>query len=221
MNDKFPLVVANHKANKTWEEILLWLNQVGPAAESFTGSVVLCPSFPHLAAASLEITKGNLKVKLGSQDISRFEQGAYTGEVAASQIADIVDFVIIGHSERRDKFGETDRQLSAKVQNAQKVGIDSIFCVQTDNDLIPEGVNIIAYEPVSAIGTGNADNPDNVIKVSKALKAKNEYRVLYGGSVSADNVKSYHDTDEVDGFLIGATNSLDPQKFIQILNALK
>lgn len=221
MSNSLPLVVANLKANKSWDEVSDWIDDVAEAARNFKGILVFCPSYPFLASSFEKISQNSINLKLGAQDLSHFEQGAYTGEVAASQIADLVKFAIIGHSERRKNFGENDELLALKVENAQKAGIEPIFCVQKDDDFIPADVNIIAYEPVFAIGTGNSDTPENIKEVCEKLRARGEFKILYGGSASAQNVKSIIDTSHVDGFLIGATNSLDPQKFIDILNALK
>lgn len=214
-----PLVVANLKANKTLGEFSDWLEEVGTESASFIGTVVICPSFPFLAVASQKLAFGNWPLKLGSQDISKFEQGSYTGEVAASQIASICQYAIIGHSERRQNFKENDEVLFEKVANAQKANLEIIYCVQSEKDEIPGEVKIVAYEPVFAIGTGSPDTPQNAKSIAERLKTKGEYTVLYGGSVRAENVKSYLFKDLIDGVLVGATNSLDPQKFIQILKS--
>lgn len=219
MNEPTPLVIANLKANKTLGEFTNWLEKVGTESANFTGTVVICPSFPFLAIASQKLAVGNWPLKLGAQDLSRFEQGAYTGEVAASQIASICQYVIIGHSERRQNFKEDDEVLFEKTTNAQKANLEIIYCVQSKKDEIPEGVKIVAYEPTFAIGTGNPDTPENVKIVARNIKKKKDITVLYGGSVASENVKSYLTKDEVDGILVGATNSLDPQKFVSILKS--
>ncbi len=218
MNDALPLVIANLKANKTWDEVSTWLENVGPGAAGFSGTVVFCPSFPYLVSSSQKIKDLNLKLELGAQDVSMFEQGAYTGEVAASQIADLCRYVIIGHSERRQNFRETEEILSKKVKNSKKAGLEPIFCIQGEETPIPEGVEIVAYEPIFAIGSGNADDPQNARKVAQTVKNNKNITVIYGGSVSAKNVNSFLKKDILDGVLV-ATNSLDPQDFIKILEA--
>lgn len=219
MSNPLPLVVANLKANKSWDEVLSWIDEVAAAAQKFTGTIIFCPSHPFLAAAYQKIGQNGINLKLGSQDISKFEQGAYTGEVAASQIADLVKFAIIGHSERRQNLAEDDKTLNQKVENAKSAEIEPIFCIQNEETPVPEKVHIIAYEPVFAIGTGNPDNPENVQSIANRLKANSQRTILYGGSVSAQNVKAFVQ-GSVSGVLIGATNSLDPQKFIAILENL-
>ena len=224
MNDPRPLVVANLKANKTWGEMSLWLDKVAKISATFTGTIIVCPSTPFLAAAN-EWLKAqgerstSWRIKLGSQDVSQFEQGAYTGETAASQIADLCQYAIIGHSERRTNFHETDQILTQKVIMAKKAMIEPIFCVQKDDDSIPQGVSIVAYEPTFAIGTGEADSPQNVQKVATLIKKRGPYTVLYGGSVSPQNIKSYLLPNLVSGVLVGATNTQEVQNFIAIIQA--
>ncbi|MBI2326847.1 triosephosphate isomerase [Candidatus Curtissbacteria bacterium] len=236
MNDRLPLVIANLKANKTWDEMSLWLEEITKGTGSFPGTIIVCPTATFIASANQKLASLSSSLKLGAQDISRFEQGAYTGEVAASQIAGLVSYAIIGHSERRQNFAETDDILVQKVLNAQKAGITPIFCVQGPDTPIPQGIEIVAYEPVFAIGTGNPDTPENAKAVSETLKArlaalasipsrsgraklaKGDYVVVYGGSVTPENTKSFLEKGMINGALVG-TNSLDPQNFIQILNS--
>ena len=214
-----PLLVANHKANLSAREVSAWIREVGNESDDFGGTIIFCPSSPFLAAAAGEISSSGYNIQLGSQDISRFEKGAHTGEVAASQIADIVRYTIVGHSERRRDFGEDDKTLEEKVKIARSAGIEPIFCIQDAKTPIPEGVKIVAYEPPSAIGTNNPDSPENVKQVVESVQDKGNYIVLYGGSVSPDNVATFFKEANVNGVLVGATNSLDPQKFILILKA--
>ena len=220
MSDSLPLLVANLKANKTWEEVTSWLEQVGPKAHEFDGTVVFCPSTPFLAAASLEIKEKNYKIHLGAQNISKFEQGPYTGELAVSQIKDMVQYTIIGHSERRNNFDEDDQLLETKVKLANDAGVKTIYCVQDENTTIPEGTHVVAYEPLRAIGTGNPDTPENAQDVSLKIKEKGDYKVLYGGSVYDANVKSFLKKNVIDGVLVG-TASLNSESFCKILESAK
>ena len=222
MNNPIPLIVANLKANKTWDQMSLWLDQIGNSSlvRSFSGTIIVAPSTPFLVSASEQIKSKNLPLKLSSQDVSKYEQGAYTGEFTASQIADICQYAIIGHSERRQNFGEDDKVLAQKVSLAKKTTVEPIYCVQEAFDLIPQGVKIVAYEPIFAIGTGNPDSPQNVEKVATQINQAGDFTVIYGGSVSGENVKSFLSKNIIEGVLVGATNSVDPQKFIQIISVL-
>lgn len=219
MNDTLPLVVANFKANQTWDDLEVWLEKVNPLASTFTGTIIVCPSSPFISEASQKIKNLNSKLKLGGQDISRFEQGAFTGEYAASQVADQISYAIVGHSERRNNFGESDEILAAKVNNAQKAGINPIFCVGDSKTSIPENVKIVAYEPTFAIGTGNPDTPQNAHEIAKQIKDRKECAVIYGGSVTAQNAKGYLEKGVIDGLLIGSF-SLDPLNFLNLLNSV-
>jgi len=108
-----------------------------------------------------------------------------------------------------------------KVENAKKSNIEPIFCVQNEKTSLPDNLSIITYEPPSAIGTGEPDTPENVRMVTSTINKEGKYVLLYGGSVSAENVNSFVELQSVHGVLIGATNSLDPKKFIAILEALR
>lgn len=218
MNDTLPFVVANFKANQTWDDLDIWLETVGPSTPTSTGTIIVCPSAPFISEASQKIKSANWQIQLGSQDISRFEQGPFTGEFAASQIAYQVSYAIIGHSERRHNFGEDDEILAAKVDNALKVGIIPIFCIEDSESSIPENVKIVAYEPAFAIGTGNPDTPENAQAISQKLKAKGDFIVLYGGSVNEKNAKDFLNDRNLDGLLIGSS-SLDPDIFLDILKS--
>lgn len=218
MTDPTPLVIANLKANFTWDEMVAWLDQVSPRTQVFAGTVIVCPAIPYLAAIATKIKSADLKVKLGAQDISMFEQGPYTGEFAASQITSFCQYAIIGHSERRQNFGENDDVLAKKVENAKSANLEPIFCVQDENAIVPQGVELVAYEPIFAVGTGNPDTPQNAYNVSHKLKEKGNYTVLYGGSVTGENVKAFLKKDIIDGVLVGAA-SLDPESAIDIIES--
>ena len=225
MNEHCPLAIANFKENKTWEEISQWLDEFVEARLDFSGTIIICPSFPFLAAAALKIRQlleqspdKQLNIKLGSQDISQFEQGAHTGEIAATQISDIVSYVIIGHSERRRELKEDDEILAKKVANAHAAGLEVIYCVQDEHTPIPQGVKIVAYEPPSAIGTGNPDSKENAQRVAEIIKTRGDFTVIYGGSVSAENIASFLKKGIVDGVLVGG-KSLNPQDFIPLVAA--
>lgn len=125
---------------------------------------------------------------------------------------------IIGHSERRDKFGETDEIIAEKVKQAQASEIEPILCIQNADTPIPQGVRIAAYEPVFAIGTGTPDTPENADSVAAQVKSKNpELTILYGGSVTSENCQSFIDKENLSGLLIGKA-SLDADEFLKIVS---
>ncbi len=213
-------LVANWKSNKTLSESLDWINKVGPELNKREDlQVVVCPRLSALSELKKEIQTNNYPIILGSQNLSPFNEGSYTGEEPAKLLKELVDMSIIGHSERREKLGETDESLVQKVEQARGNGIESIFCIQNTETPIPQGVKIIAYEPVFAIGTGTPDTPENAQEVARELKIKMpELSVLYGGSVTSQNCKSFTEMNSISGLLIGKA-SLDPQEFINIVNS--
>lgn len=232
MNKRLPIVVANIKAHQSLEEVKRWLQIVGRQAEGFRQTIIFCPSSPFLSLTRETIDQGLFKIKLGSQDISEFEQGPYTGEVAASQLSDLVEFAIIGHSERRKHFGETNEEVLKKVELALKHHITPILCISDlsqldaylDNgELLAENAQriIFVYEPPSAI-SGDKDyrpeNPENADKNASKIKNKidKEIVVIYGGSINPENVSLFFSQKNIDGGLIGQA-SVDPNTFLTLL----
>lgn len=216
-------IAANWKANKTWEEVSAWVKTFLETYQKVADlEIILCPSFIYLSQVKQLINMYKAACVLGAQDISPFPKGAYTGEVTGEQIKEYADFVIIGHSERRGHVGETDDLLEKKVAKAIEYNLTPIFCAQDENTPIPDSVSIIAYEPVSAIGTGNADTPENANKVAKEIKEKkpNAKYLLYGGSVTKENVGSFITQGHIDGVLVGKA-SLDPLEFCSIIHNAK
>lgn len=211
-------LVANLKSYKTQNEAKEWLKSFINIDKTLLESkeVIICPSFTLLEVFKSYFTQNNLDIKLGAQNVSPFDEGPYTGEINARQIKDFADFVLIGHSERRNNFGETDEMLSKKVDVSLRSDLKPIFLVQNSNVLIPQGVELIAYEPVFAIGSGNPDTSENVDATAAAIRQKGEYKVLYGGSVTSTNIKDFTSKSNINGALIGGA-SLDAKEFIKII----
>lgn len=213
-------IVANWKSNKTLAEANDWLHHISASPFPITDEreVILCPPFTLLSMIKNALDEKKLILKLGAQDISPFTQGAYTGEVNALQIKEFAAYVIIGHSERREHFSETDEQLAKKVDQALSAGLQPIFCIQSAQTAIPDSVTIVAYEPVEAIGSGHPDTPADAETVSQIVKKNhtNVQVVLYGGSVTAENVNSFTQSDAIDGVLVGGA-SLDAEQLSKII----
>ena len=214
------LIVANLKSYKNENEAKSWLEEFSKIKELNLDltqkEIIICPSFTQLFSFFSYFSSNNINIKLGSQNVSPFDEGAYTGEVNAKQIKDFASFVLVGHSERRTNFNETDDMLTKKVEMSLKYGLTPIFLVQNQEDLIPQSVQVVAYEPVLAIGTGTPDSPENADAVAAMIKSKNNVQVLYGGSVTADNVKSFTSKVDIDGVIIGG-GSLEAQEILKII----
>lgn len=214
---KRPLIIGNWKSHKSVKEVENWFLEVSASLFSVPSEVVLCPPFPLLPLCRKLIKENQLPWKLGSQDISRFSVGKHTGEVNGLLLKDFVEYVLIGHSERRQQLQETEEILFEKVKRANEVNLQYIYFIQGEDTPIPEGVRIIAYEPVFAIGTGNPDTPEHAEQVANYFKkTKHVSTVLYGGSVDDKNVEAFMSCPSLDGVVPG-TASLDPTMFSKLI----
>lgn len=214
-------IIANWKSNKTIAEALDWVSQVGPQIPKRENlKVVVCPTFSALSEVKKAITVGNFPLMVGAQDLSPFGNGAYTGEESAIILKQFVDLSIMGHSERRQNFNESDEMVAKKVEQALQNSIIPLVCVQSKETPVPEGCKLIAYEPIFAIGTGNPDTPENARQVAQSFKDKRDLEVLYGGSVTSENIKNFISQSEISGVLIGKA-SLDDQEFIKMVKECK
>lgn len=221
--------VANWKSHKTEYEAKEWLEEISnflaeqdPAPQDkfpiSNNSIIVCPSFTILSKMQSYIIQNSLPIELGAQDVSPFDEGNYTGEVSAKQIKEFANYVIIGHSERRSNFSENDHILEQKVYMAQKYNLTPIFCVSRKDMVIPKGVSIVAYEPLFAVGSGNPDTPENANETAMFIKTQAHVStVLYGGSVTSQNVASFTNMPHIDGVLVGRA-SLTPQDFFTIIS---
>lgn len=213
-------IVANLKSNKNEIEAKNWLEEFKKIKDLSQilkeKEVIICPPFTLLSLFSSFMFSNSLPVKIGAQNVSPFNEGAYTGEINAKQIKDYASYVILGHSERRSNFKESDDMLLNKVKVSLEYGLSPIYCVQDKGTLVPEGVNLLAYEPVFAIGSGTPDTPENAENVANFIKTKGNYQILYGGSVTPQNVKSFTNKESLNGVLVGQA-SLDPNEFIEII----
>ena len=212
------LIVANWKENKNQEETAVFLSDFSKTYEARPNvTVVICPPYLVVPEVWDFIKSNNIQIEVGVQNISKFEEGAHTGEISAREASEFARFAIIGHSERR-ALGETDEDVKKKVELAVKNNIEPIVCAVNESVPIPSGTKIVAYEPVEAIGTGNPDTPENAESIAKAIKSKNNQvqSTLYGGSVTAENVRKFTQMQNIDGVLVGGA-SLDPIEFSSII----
>jgi triosephosphate isomerase len=240
-----PFIAANWKMNKTVQETVDFISKFIPEVKDVREvDIVLAPPFTSLDAASEKLKQ--TKIELSAQDVFYEEKGAYTGEVSPVMLVDIgCKYVIIGHSERRQYFKETDEIINKKIKASHNAGLRVIFCIgesleareagktfdilkrQLDEGLVgvnPENI-VIAYEPIWAIGTGKTATPEQAQDVHAYIREKlrnaygnkaDELCILYGGSVTPDNVDSLMACQDVDGALVGGA-SLKVESFTRIV----
>ncbi len=246
-----PLVAGNWKMNKTVAEARQLVAEMLPGLEEARSvENLLCPPFTALEAVA-GLLKGST-VKLGGQNVYWETKGAFTAEISPLMLSEFCQYVIIGHSERRAYFGETDETVNRRVKAALAHHLTPVVCVgetlaeneggqtnaviarQMREGLAGTGISsaaqlVVAYEPVWAIGTGKAAYPEDAARViGKVIRPalselfgetlSQEVRVLYGGSVKADNAAEFFNLPDVDGALVGGA-SLNAEDFIAITQA--
>jgi triosephosphate isomerase (TIM) len=245
-----PLIAGNWKMNKTVAEAEDFIQALLPRVSTADNvDVAICPPFTALTPM-VDSTRGS-RVQVFAQTMHHGDSGAFTGEVSAPMLSELdVHGVILGHSERRELFAETDKALGLKVLAALDAGLVPILCVgesdaerengDTERKLrhqVQEGLSkvaserlgevVIAYEPIWAIGTGKVAAPGQAQDASAFIRAligdrspqqSEVARILYGGSVHAENAVELLALPDVDGALVGGA-SLDPEEFAAIVAA--
>jgi triosephosphate isomerase len=242
------MVAGNWKMHNTVKEAVALAASIKQGSEGVKGgTVVIAPVYTALASVS-EAIRGS-HVKLAAQNVFYEEKGAYTGEVAPMMLLDVgCEYVIIGHSERRKYFHETDESVNAKVKKALAAGLKPIVCVGETEEEREKGITefvvgsqvrrglygvesltnvAIAYEPVWAIGTGKNATPQQAQEVHAFIRnlLKKTYGdeaaavpVLYGGSVTKENIGELIAMEDIDGALVGGA-SLKSDSFLGIIRA--
>lgn len=243
---RIPFIAGNWKMNTTLSEAVELVGKMLEGLDAIDGvERVVCPPFISLAAVR-ELIRGS-SIKLGAQNLFYEEKGAYTGEISPLMLADLCQFVIIGHSERRRYFDETGEIINKKVKAALKVGLTPILCIgeklaenkagRTQRVVTSQlssalaGVDslrgaVIAYEPLWAIGSGQAASGGQANEIAGLIRhhiaslydeeIAHNLRILYGGSVTADNIAEFIRQPEIDGALVGGA-SLEAGQFLSIV----
>ncbi len=246
MTERRPLVAGNWKMHHGPGAAVSFLEELLRHDPDPAVDVVLCPPFVALPAAAM-ILAGS-RVGLGAQNVHWESSGAFTGEVSADMLREVgVEWVIVGHSERRALFGETDDSARKRAASAQESGLEVIYCLgetleqrEADDTFevlarqasVLEGLDpsrlVVAYEPVWAIGTGRNATPEQAEQAHAFLRerlasifspdAAAALRVVYGGSLKPANATDLLSRPDVDGGLIGGA-SLDVASFRAIIHA--
>lgn len=241
------MAAGNWKMNGTQASLEV-LDRLKTAHVDSSCDIVICPPNPLLIPAADRCTGSS--VAIGAQDCHAEFKGAFTGDTSAEMIADSgATYAIVGHSERREAYGDTDAQVCAKATAVQNGGLVAIVCIgeslaqrEAGEALpvlksqlagsVPAGSNganlVVAYEPIWAIGTGKIPTLDQIAEVHMALREElvgrfgaegGNIRLLYGGSVKPGNAADIFATSDVDGALVGGA-SLKAEDFSPIIDAL-
>jgi triosephosphate isomerase len=214
------IIALNNKSNIEKEEFKNYLEELKTIRTNET--VIVCPTFLNIGMVS------NLNVKLGAQNVSINENGAYTGEISASQLKSYqVQYTIVGHSERREYQKETDIEINQKIKQLLKNQITPILCVgetleERKQNKVKEVLDkelttaimglteeekkriIVAYEPIWSIGTGVIPTKEEIEEVFEFIKEKYpNNKVLYGGSANLENIDMLKEISLIDGYLLG------------------
>lgn len=225
MTDR-PLLIANWKANLGLREVEEWLKRATPKLNYLNEvSIVLCPNFISLPFVAEKLIGTNLFV--GAQNISQFTHGAYTGEVTVEMLKGLVRYCIVGHSERRKYFSEDNHLIAKKVKLLEEYKIKPIICLENSvdaeelSDLVKSREIVVAYEPTFAIGSGVAETPVNAQKMAQTIKHYfgEGTPVIYGGSVTNDNINSFLEQKDIQGSLVGGA-SLNPEDFVSLIHTV-
>lgn len=252
-----PLIAGNWKMNLDHLQAIAFVQKLAwgladAKHDVSTVEVAVFPPYTDLRSVQTLVSADKLPIAFGAQDLSAHDSGAYTGEISGAFLSALdCRYVIIGHSERRTLHGESDEDVAAKVAAALKHNLAPIICVgETAEDLETHGPSavpvsqlraalagisstvdiVVAYEPVWAIGSGQAATPEQAEQVAAALRAvlvetlgedvAAKTRILYGGSVKASNIAGFMREPNVDGALVGGA-SLDLNEFTSIVRYQK
>ncbi|WP_423924101.1 triose-phosphate isomerase [Frigoribacterium sp. 2-23] len=253
VNTRTPLIAGNWKMNLDHLQSIAFVQKLAwslkDAKHDYTAvEAAVFPPFTDIRSVQTLLDADKLELGLGAQDLSAADSGAYTGEVSGAFLSKLdVRYVLVGHSERRTMHAEDDSVVAAKVAAAHRHGLVPVICVgETADDLEKHGASavpvaqlhaalaevpssaeiVVAYEPVWAIGSGQAATAEQAEQVCAALRsalveivgvdAAAATRILYGGSVKAANIASFMREPNVDGALVGGA-SLDIDEFASIV----
>ena len=231
-----PIIAGNWKMNKTVQEAKDFVNELPTLPDPKEVESVICAPTIQLDALVTAVKDGKAKgLKIGAQNAYFEESGAYTGETSPVALSELgVKYVVIGHSERRDYFHETDEEVNKKAHAIFNHGMTPIICVgESDEERLSDDQLkevVIAYEPIWAIGTGKSSTSEDANEMCAHVRqtladlssqeVADATRIQYGGSVKPNNIKEYMAQSDIDGALVGGA-SLKVEDFVQLLEGAK
>lgn len=214
--------IANWKQNFSLKEAQEWFSRFAPP--STKDQIIVATSHIHLGSIT-----PSPQLSLAAQFVSPYANGAHTGQIGVQQLHGLVDYCLVGHSETRRDLQETDQLVAQKVRLLQKANITPIVCLDLPYlesqirvlllELLEIKNLIFAYEPLSAIGTGQSESPQRANEIAfkiTTLAHNRSLPILYGGSVDPFNVTDYLSQEYISGVLVGSA-SLDPEEFAKII----
>lgn len=198
------ILVLNWKSNKTASEAEKFLGEVENISSACR--VILCPDYVSIPMCSKIVKDRGLNIILGAQDISRFGVGSYTGEVNGKALSEFVEYVILGHVERRTLMGDTKEVIKEKMKRSKEFGLKTILCVENVSELEDMSPDVVAFEPRDAIGTGKIKTVEEIEKALELISRETNTPILYGGSVDLGHLQSLLEVSDLSGFLIGSAS---------------
>ena len=240
------IIAGNWKMNMLPNEAISFIEEIEPLVKDTNNEVIICVPFTDFFYANNMAQGTNIQV--GVQNMHYEDKGAYTGEISAPMLKSVnCKYVIVGHSERRQYFNETDETVNKKIKKALEYELTPIVCVgetleekeagktieiitsQIEKGLVDLTASdldkiVIAYEPIWAIGTGKTATSEDAQNAIQAIREKikslfntDDISILYGGSVKGSNAKELFEMKDIDGGLVGGA-SLEAKSFSEIVN---
>src|SRR5574344_434812 len=232
------IIASNFKTNHTRSSTKKFVEKVNEYLknENIENEVLIFPT-----ATSLDVFSTQKNLKIGVQNAYGAVKGSYTGEIALEQINEFnIKTILIGHSERREIFNESQKDIAKKYEFYKSLGFQIVYCIGEPLEIKEQGIEktleylfeqfdgidtnyenlILAYEPIWAIGTGVTATIEDIKQVHSAIKNRISKPLLYGGSVKLENIKEICEIENVDGALIG-TASWEVENFIKIIEKTK
>lgn len=226
-------LIANWKSFTNNTQSLIWLEKIEKLTPIISSNtrVIICLPFTDLPEFNRHLNLSKTPFFVGAQTVSSYPAGKHTGDITAQMLSELVTHCLVGHSERRSQYNETSQDVAKQTKRLLNQNITPIICVDKPNideqikELFALNISlsrcIVAYEPTSAIGSGQPESPENAGKITAkiTLLTSRDTPVLYGGSVLPENILSFTNQPSISGVLVG-TSSLNPSIFGNLIKLL-